>query len=174
VEIPVGNRFEFQSKSSYSPTRLLLADSGNELNVTGSAIFWATQRFGLTASYSRDWLWTSKFDKQAWSVLPGAVFRDNFGYPGRTYVHYRLPTGCVAASPSNLCRNQSAPQEGIEATQEFQITSLLRYGVSVETLHYFEQCNPNEPSVPRHSLFAAAVQLSLTFVWPRTKSDSEY
>jgi hypothetical protein len=174
VEVPFGNRFEFRSKSSYSPSRLLVTDNGNELNVTGSAIFWATRRFGLTASYSRGWLRTSKFDKQAWSVLPGAVFRDNFGYPGRTYVHYRLPTGCVAASPSNLCCDQYARQQGIKATQEFQITSLLRYGVSVETLHYFEQGNPNEPSVPRHSHFAAAVQFSLIFVWPRTKSDSEY
>jgi hypothetical protein len=56
VEIPFGNRFEFQSKSSYSPGRLLLTDNGNELNVTGSAIFWATMRFGLTANYSRGWL----------------------------------------------------------------------------------------------------------------------
>jgi hypothetical protein len=69
VEMPFKSRFEFQSSALYSPDRKLITDDGTALNLNGSAIAFATSRFGITGRLEHTSLWTSQFDKSGWAAI---------------------------------------------------------------------------------------------------------
>jgi hypothetical protein len=149
VEQPLGKRFELQSRVSYSPDKKVITDNGNSFLVSGTGIVWATSRVGLSGAYGYSWLWTSQFDKNGWAPSAGTVIRNSLFGPGRIYVSYIFPTGCVWATPSNPCKIQSNRLQGIDVTPEVQISSHIRVGLNVGLYHFCDQSNQNDPAVPR-------------------------
>jgi hypothetical protein len=106
-EVPVGDRFEMEASARYSPDKKVITNNGNQLLIKGSGIFWLTSRFGISGSYQHNWLWTSEFNEEGRNPLIGSVVRNHFAQPGRFYMNYVFPTGCVRATVSNPCPIQS-------------------------------------------------------------------
>ena len=65
--------------------------NGNQLTTDGSLIFWAKRKFGVTVDYTHNWLWTSQFNKQGWSVNPGIAVRNG----GPVLFELSAADGCV-------------------------------------------------------------------------------
>jgi len=173
IEVPIASRFEFDADASYSPDKKVITNNGNQLETAATGIVWLRRNLGFSSSYTRNWLWTSQFTKAGWSVLPGIVVRNDFQYFGRFSAAYLIPTGCVWATPSNPCRIQSPREQGPEISQQFQIASHLRFGVSGAIVHYCDQSNPAEPT-GRTCHFGAASYLNLTIEFPGARTDEPY
>lgn len=85
-------------------------------------------------------------------VIPfvGAVIRDGwFASPGRLYVSYLFPTGCVWAAQCTLPADgvQSNRIQGIRGDQEFRLYRLtehsaMRFGIVAEWVNFCDQSNP--------------------------------
>ena len=163
LEIPVAKRMEFQVSSAYSPDRKAITNDGNSLKLSSSAIRFANDRVGFIATIERNWLWTSQFDKSAWLPSAGVVFRSDYSGPGRLYLTYVLPTGCVWATASNPCKIQSNRLQGIEVRQDIRSRSHLRWGLRGGFYRFCDQGNPNDPPAGRKCHFAATTLVTLRF-----------
>jgi hypothetical protein len=163
VEIPLAKHFELQASSAYSPDRKVITNDGHSFKVTGSAMRFIHQRFGLVAGIERSWLWTSQFDKSAWHPSAGIVIRNDYWGPGRLYLNYVLPTGCVWATPSNPCQIQSNRMQGFEVRQDIRSSSYMRWGFKSGIYHFCDQANPNAPQAGRHCHWAATALGTVTF-----------
>jgi hypothetical protein len=174
MERLVGSLFEMQATLAYSPDRKLVTNNGNSLLASGAAIAWATPRVGLTGGYERAWLWTSQFEKKAGYPTAGFVLRNDLFGPGRLYVAYLFPTGCVWATSHNPCTIQSNRTQGVQVKQEFRVWSHLRVGWQGEVLHFCDQANPNAPQISRTCHWAATSLFLPRFEFPRVRADESY
>jgi hypothetical protein len=163
LEIPVAKRMEFQVSSDYSPDRKAITNDGNSLKLSGSAISFANYRVGFIATIERNWLWTSQFDKSAWLPSAGVVFRSDYSGPGRLYLTYVLPTGCVWATAGNPCKIQSNRLQGIEVRQDIRSSSHTRWGFKAGFYRFCDQGNPNDPQAGRKWHFATTALATLRF-----------
>jgi hypothetical protein len=163
VEIPAAKRLEFQAGAAYSPDRKNITNDGQSLKLSGSAIGFANYRMGFIATLERNWLWTSQFDKSAWLPSAGIVMRNDYFGPGRLYLAYVFPTGCVWATPSNPCKIQSNRLQGIELRQDVRSASHVRWGFKGGFYRFCDQGNPNARQAGRKCHFAATVVATLRF-----------
>jgi hypothetical protein len=165
IEIPIKNRFEIQSAALYSPDRKFITDDGNALNLSGSAIGFVTSRFGVVGKIERTSLWTSQFHEANWFPSAGVVIRNDYLGPGRVYVSYVFPTGCVWATSSNPCTLQSKRLQGVEVRQDARFGSHKRWGFDFGIYHFCDQSNQNDPQAGRHCHIggSAMITMSLEF-----------
>jgi hypothetical protein len=152
-----------QAFVSVSPDKKTVTNNGLSTTVGGTAIAWVTSRIGASAGLSRGWLWTSQFHELSWQPYFGAVVRTNYVYPGRLYLRYLVPTGCVWATPTNPCTLQSKRTQGPSIEQEFQVSRHFRWGLDVGIFHFCDQSNENDPAVPRTCHWAGTEMLHLRF-----------
>jgi hypothetical protein len=162
VEIPIRDRFEFQSTALYSPSRKLITNDGNALDVSAAAIAFATSRVGIIAKMEHTSLWTSQFEENAWVPSAGAVVRNDYFGPGRLYVTYVFPTGCVWATSSNPCNIQSKRLQGMDIRQDARLGAHKRWGVDFGMYHFCDQSNQNEPAVGRRCHFGASAMITMS------------
>jgi hypothetical protein len=174
VEQPLGKRFELQTSVYYSPDKKLITNNGNSLLVSGSGIVWATSRVGLFGNYGYTWLWTSQFDKSGSDPSAGAVIRDSLYGPGRLYVSYLFPTGCVWATPRNPCKIQSNRTQGVQLSQEMRISSHIRVGIEGGLYHFCDQSNENEPAIPRVCHWGGTELVFFQFELPGARPNRSY
>lgn len=174
VEIPLRKRVEFHASATYSPDHNVITHDGNGLSVEGTGVAWLTNRFGASATYSRTWLWTSAFNKDARNVAPGVVVRDNFAFPSRSYISYLLPTGCVWATPSNPCLMQSSRDQGLQFTRESLISKHSRFAINAQFIHFCDRSNPNAPSIPRACHYAPTIYLEMKLELPGRRIDTPF
>jgi hypothetical protein len=163
IEIPLAKRLEFQASGAYSPDRKAITNDGQSLKVGSSAIGFANYRLGFIATLERNWLWTSQFDKSGWLPSAGVVIRNDYFGPGRLYLTYVVPTGCVWATPSNPCKIQSNRLQGIELRQDIRSPSHTRWGFRAGFYRFCDQGNPNDPQAGRKCHFAATALATLRF-----------
>ena len=165
IEIPFAQRFEFQAHAQYSPDAKYITNNGNSLNLDASVIGFATRKFGLTGSVKRSWLWTSQFNERAWYPSAGIVLRNDYWGPGRLWLSYVFPTGCVWATPGHPCTLQSKRLQGVELNQEVRANSHFRWGFRGGVYHFCDQSNPNDPQAGRncHLGFAALATFRFEF-----------
>jgi hypothetical protein len=164
MEIPVGNRFELQADSTYSPDRKKITNDGYEASVGGSAIGFATERLGFIGGLERGWLWTSEFDKKNLFPTAGIVMRNNYFGKGRFYLTYTFPTGCVWATPTNPCTIQSNRLQGITVRQETRSPMHTRWGLQTGVYHFCDEANPNVPETRKcHIGVTAMATMSFEF-----------
>jgi hypothetical protein len=150
IEIPVEKRFELQAAGAYSPDKKQITNDGHLASMSGTAIGFINQRAGLTASVESSWLWTSQFDKAALFPSAGVVVRNDYFGPGRFYISYIFPTGCVAATASDPCRIQSNRLQGVTVRQDVRSFSHTRWGFESGFYHFCAEGNPNEPEISRN------------------------
>ena len=160
IEVPIKNRFEFQSAVSYSPDRKTVTHDGESLKFGGSAIGFATHRLGFIATVAHTSLWTSQFDKRSWLPAAGIVLRTQYWGPGRLYLTYLFPTGCVWATSSDPCTIQSNRLQGIQLRQEVRYGSHIRWGYGGALYHECDQSNQNEPQAGRNCHWDATVMIT--------------
>jgi hypothetical protein len=163
AEIPLGDRFEFQSGAMYSPNRKVITNDGSALNLRGAAIVFASSRFGIIGNFEHTSLWTSRFDERGWVPSGGVVIRNNYLGPGRIYLTYVLPTGCVWATSSNPCTIQSKRLQGVDVRQDARFGSHERWGFDFGIYHFCDQSNPNDAQAGRHCHVGASAMATLSF-----------
>ena len=163
AEVPVSKRFEFQSTETYSPDRKFITNDGQSLKFNGSAIGFINDRMGVSAGLEHNWLWTSQFNKRSWLPSAGIVLRNDYFGPGRLYVSYVFPTGCVWATPTNPCRIQSNRLQGIELRQEVRSGSRMRWGFKGGFYRFCDEGNPNDPQAGRNCHLALTALATLGF-----------
>lgn len=163
LEIPIAKRFEFQGNATYSPDRKAITNDGQSVKIVGSALGFATKRLGFIATSAGSWLWTSQFGERAWLPSVGAVIRNNYLGPGRLYLTYVFPTGCVWATPSNSCKMQSKRLQGIEIKEEIRSNSHGRWGFRGGLYHFCDQGNPNDPQAGRNCHLGVIALATLSF-----------
>jgi hypothetical protein len=158
LEIPIGYRFELGAFSDYSIARKVVTGDGRSAHVGGSVIAWTNNRVGLFGSVEQSWLWTSQFDKTSLFPSAGIVFRGPTLGPGRIYLSYLIPTGCVWATNSNPCKIQSNRLQGFEFSHERQFSPRLRWRLGFSVFRFCDQANPYQPQTGRvcHEAFAAS------------------
>lgn len=163
IEIPAGKRFEFQGGAAYSPDRKEITNDGQSLKLSASGIVFATERLGLVGTLERSWLWTSQFNEHSWYPGAGIVLRNDYWGPGRLYLTYLFPTGCVWAIPANPCTLQSKRLQGPELEQQVRSSSHIRWGFRGGVYHFCDQANPYEPQLGRNCHWGATAMASLNF-----------
>jgi hypothetical protein len=163
LELPLGNHFELQGSGIYSPDKKEITNDGDLASVSGSALGFVTQRFGVVGSIERGWLWTSEFDKEALFPSAGIVLRNDYFGPGRFYVTYTFPTGCVWATPTNPCTIQSNRLQGLTIRQETRSPMHTRWGFETGLYHFCNQANPNDPEPSRTCHLGVSALLTLSF-----------
>jgi hypothetical protein len=174
VEQPLSKRFELQSSLSYSPDKKIITGNGNSFLVSGTGIVWVTSRVGLSGAYDYSWLWTSQFNKNGWAPSAGTVIRNSLFGPGRIYVSYIFPTGCVWATPSNPCKIQSNRLQGPEFNEEVRVSSRLRVGFKLGAFHFCEQSNENDPAVPRQCHWGGTELAFVRLEFPSVRTNEPY
>jgi hypothetical protein len=174
VELPVAKRVEFHADFWYSPDKKVITNDGTQFLMKGTALVWLTHRIGITGSYQRDWLWTSQFNEQSSNPLPGIVVRNHYAHPGRFYLSYLLPTGCVWATPSNPCLLQSKRTQGFQLTQEYQMKSYLRFSVGGTITHFCDQSNENDPAAGRTCHLTPTVEFGVKVEFPPSRDLEKY
>jgi hypothetical protein len=161
-EIPLENHLEIQASAFYSPDRKLITDNGDSLKVSGSVVGFATERVGFIGSIEHAWLWTSQFDKANWFPAAGVVLRnDSFG-PGRLYVTYLIPTGCVWATTTNPCAIQSNRLQGVQLQEDVRAWSHGRMGLETGVYHFCDEGNPYDPQAGRKCHLGATMLLTFS------------
>jgi hypothetical protein len=148
-EIPLNRRIEIQGGASYSPDKKVITHNGHSIAARGTGIFWINSRVGALGELDYGHLWTSQFEEGGTGPAFGGVIRTTYIDPGRLYISYSIPTGCVWATRSNPCKLQSKRLQGFNITQEFQIWPRVRGGFTWGIYHFCDQSNPNEPTIPR-------------------------
>ena len=165
---PIKGRVELSAGATYSPDHKYLTNDGNQLGVGATAVLWPTHRFGLEYSYDYSWLWTSQFSKSGRNFTPAVVIHDSLdGQPGRLYVGYILPSGCVWATSSNPCTIQSGRLQGVSVGQTVQMSPRTAFSISTDVVHFCDQSNPNAPSIPRTCHIGGDMYISLWFRFSR-------
>jgi hypothetical protein len=176
-ELPVQfeKRIEIQGAASFSPDKKKITGDGHSISASGKAIFWINPRLGAfgEAGYGR--LWTSQFDEGG-GITPtfGAVIRTHYFYPGRLYISYSIPTGCVSATATNPCKLQSKRLQGFTFRQEFQFRPHIRWGIEAGAYHYCAQGNPEDPAAGRKCLWAGTELLFVRFQFPGSRPSGAY
>jgi hypothetical protein len=170
IEIPLRSRFELQASAAYSPDKKFITNDGQSLRTKGGVVVWATPLVGLTSSVEGSWLWTSQFNKSGWLPSAGVVLRNEYFGPGRLYISYLFPTGCVWATANNPCKTQSNRLQGVQIRPEFRASSHLRFGFEVGIYHFCDQSNPFAPSLGRTCHFAGTALATMRVEFhPRRK-----
>jgi len=169
-EFPMGRRVEVQGRSSFSPDRKYITNDGHSISASSREIFWVNSRIGALGGVGWGTLWTSQFVERGWQPSVGFVIRNDYEKPGRFYLEYLIPVGCVWATPSNPCLLQSKRTQGPRITQEWQLKPHLRLTLGASLYHYCAQSNENEPSIPRNCVWAVTEMLGLRFQFPGWKS----
>lgn len=169
-EIPLNRRIEIQGGASYSPDRKEITHDGNSVAAKVTGIFWVNSRVGGLAEIDYGHLWTSQFQEGGTAPILGGVIRTSYEYPGRLYISYTLPTGCVWATPRNPCKLQSKRLQGFNITQEFQLWPHVRGGVLAGIYHFCDQSDPNEPSIPRVCHWAGSDGVFIRIEFPAWKA----
>jgi hypothetical protein len=162
-EIPIGNHFEVQLGTTYSPAKKAITDDGQRLGFSGSFLAFANQRAGFIATVEHKWLWTSEFDKEVLYPSAGVVLRNGYFGTGRLYLTYTFPTGCVWATPANPCTIQSNRLQGVSLRQEARFFANTRWGVEAGLYHFCDQGNPNDPEAGRDCHLAPTALVTLAF-----------
>jgi hypothetical protein len=164
VELPIGRNIEIQASTTFSPDKKFITNDGHSVKVNGTAIGWITNRFGLAANVERSWLWTSQFEKRSLFPSAGIVLRNDFLGPGRLYISYLFPKGCVWATATNPCKLQSNRLHGVQLHAESRgAASHIRVGVGGGFYRFCDQANPHQPSTGRICHFAATAMANLRF-----------
>jgi len=174
VERPLRKHFELQGSVAYSPDKKVMTNDGNSLLGSVSGIAWLTSHVGISGGIEGSRLWTSQFDKGAWSPNLGAVIHVPIFDPGRLTALYVFPTGCVWATPTNPCKIQSNRLQGIQLKQEFRTWSHLRVGLEFDIYHFCDQSNENEPSIPRTCHMAGTSLGFMRFEFPGARKGDSY
>jgi len=165
IEKPIGTHLELQGSILYDLSRKVITNNGNSLIVKESAIGWVTSHVGVMGTYERSWLWTSQFDKGPWYPIGGVAIRfsdSNLG-PGRVYINYVFPTGCVWATPSNPCTIQSNRMQGIQGGGEIRMWHHNKWLIMGSLLHFCDQSNQNDPAAGRSCHFAVISNVMFRF-----------
>ena len=176
-ELPVqfDKPIEIQGAASFSPDRKKITGDGHSITATAKAIYWINPRIGAfgEAGYGR--LWTSQFDEGG-GVQPtfGGVIRTHYFYPGRLYISYSIPTGCVWATATNPCQLQSKRLQGFTFRQEFQFRPHIRWGIEAGAYHFCAQGNPEDPAAGRECLWAGTELLFVRFQLPGQRRSGAY
>ena len=173
-EYPLLGMFEMQGAASFSPDRKKITHDGHSVSVDGKAIMWPYGRLGVFADVGWNRLWTSQFTEGGTGPSFGSVIRTSYEYPGRLYISYLLPTGCVWATSSNPCKLQSKRLQGFSFTQEFQFRPHIRWGVDAGVYHFCDQSNPDDPAVARKCHWAGTEMLFVRFQFPGWRRDGAY
>jgi hypothetical protein len=163
IEIPLESHFEIQASATYSPDRKAITDNGESLELGGSIIGFASERLGLIATLDHTALWTSEFDKKNWFPSAGLVLRNDYFGPGRLYVTYLIPTGCVWATAANPCPIQSNRLQGIQLHEDVRTWSHGRLGLESGIYHFCDEGNPNEPEAGRKCHVGATMLATFSF-----------
>jgi hypothetical protein len=173
MEVPLGNSWEVQILSLYSPDRKLITHDGQSLKLEGSAIRFLNGHIGVIGGLERDWLWTSQFGKKLLEPSAGTVLRNEA--IGRLYLTYLFPTGCVWATSGNPCTIQSNRLQGGEFRQEARLRSHLRLGFRGGVYHFCDQGDPKEPQAGRtcHLGFTAYLDFGIEFHLRQTSRSKE-
>jgi hypothetical protein len=188
VEQPIATRWEIQAQIEGGWSKKYITNNGVSLTSRLQGLFWINDRVGLSGAFATSNLWTSQFVKvlnvkellegiQQQELYPtaGIVMRDSFeGAAGRFYADWKFPTGCQWATPANPCKIQSSRLQGIEITQEFRMTTWMRFGGSFFVYHGLEQSNQNEPQIPRTGFWAPAISATIRFQFPGHPWDEKY
>lgn len=167
LERSITPRVELQVSAAYSPDHTFTTNDGNSLLASGQGLFWFNHRFAAVGGMHFARLWTSQFDKSAFFPLAGIAIRDRWmgELPGRMYIYYEFPTGCVLATATNPCNIQSNRLQGANFDQEFRVRPHLRVGFLFGFYHSCDQGNPFAPNVPRscHYTVTSALQFRFEF-----------
>lgn len=127
--------------------------------------------FGKAQVRSCSPAYTTPLHKGGWIPFAGAVVRDGwFQAPGRLYVSYIFPTGCVWAEQCQLPTDgiQSNQIHGVHALQEFRLYSHVRVGIDAEVLRFYDQSNPQmRTKRTGHTTGTMAMTLRLEFGNPK-------
>jgi hypothetical protein len=171
-EKPVGKHIELQGLTSFSPDKKYITNDGLSLVMKSTGLYWITHSFAVTGSIRRSNLWTSQFNKSSWGPAPGIAAREySFGYPGRLYVDYLLPTGCQWGIN---CRIQSNRTQGPEVYWEKRIASHFRLGFAFGFYHILNQSNELLPNIPRTGQWTGDTHVVMRFEFPRGSLDNLY
>jgi hypothetical protein len=170
VEIPIGNRFEAQFNSTWSPTAKQGTSSGYGFQVQTTEIGWVTQRFGLTGNVRHNWLRTDAYHKQSWEYSAGVVFRA--GDEHRIYLDYLLPYGDRGFNPKTGIEDSHT--QGPEIQWEVRMANHWRWIVRGGVYHVLTQGNqlcdgtlgPVVASCKRGGAISAAATVGFRYEWP--------
>ena len=173
-EYPLWRKFEIQGAASYSADNKEVTKNGSTFTASGTGIFWLYSRWGVLAEADYSHLWTSQFSEASTAPSIGVVLRTRYEYPGRLYLRYLLPTGCVWATPSNPCRLQSKRLQGPSIRQEFQLVPHVRWGAETGLYHFCDQSNEDEPTIPRTCHWGTAGLLFVRFQFQSGPRDELY
>lgn len=183
-----GRRFEYQPTITFSLDRKTGSMSSFSLNVRNEGIVWLNHRLGAEGGIEYAGYWQGSppatasnpvpvgfygLHKLEWVPSTGLVVRNALrGRPGRLYVDYLFQTGCQRATPSNPCQVQSPRTQGVQAAQEFRVWSFVRIGGEIAVVHYYDQSNQNDPTVPRVGHTTAYGTLHFKVEWPYASTRS--
>lgn len=179
LEIPLTSRLELTPGFSMSPDRKAFSPTGHDIRITDSANFFLTRRFGVYGGIDLSEYWAQQpvngyyipLHKAGAVPYLGGVLRDSWdtSAPGRLYIRYLFPTGCVWASKCQLPTDgiQSNRTHGVDARQEFrlfQITpnSAMRFGIEGSWLNFCDQSNP-QVITKRICHNTGTIMMSMTF-----------
>jgi len=165
-EIPISHRFELQTFSDYSIARKVITGDGRSAHIGGSVIVWISGRVGIFGSAEQSWLWTSQFDKTSLFPSAGIVLRGPSLGPGRIYLNYLIPTGCVWATSSNPCKIQSNRLQGFQFAKEGPLTPRFRWRLGFSVLRFCDQANPYQPQTGRTCHIALTENAGIRFELP--------
>jgi hypothetical protein len=168
VEKPIGSRMEIQFYGDFSPTHKFLTNDGFSLIFGTQGIVWLDKKWGVVGGMRFSRLFTSQFNKSGNFPLLGIALRDTWmkELPGRLFLTYEFPTGCVWATASNPCDIQSNRLQGVNFNQEFQMSRHLRFGLLMGFYRFCDQSNQHEPTIPRTCHFTGTSSVMLRFEFP--------
>ena len=169
IEVPFAHRFEAQASGEYSIARKFITGDGHSSKVNGSLIVWAKRRIGLIATAEHSWLSTSQFKKDNFFPSAGIVLRGQSLGPGRIYLTYLIPTGCVWATSTNPCAIQSNRLQGLSYREEDRVWSRIRLGFGFSIFHFCDQGNPYARQVGRSCHMAMTMSGDFRFALPLLK-----
>ena len=169
IELPITQRLEVQGSGGYSIARKFITGNGHISSLNVSLIVWGRKRLGFIAAAGRNSLSTSQFNKTNVFPSAGVVFRGASLGPGRIYLTYVFPTGCVWATSTNPCAIQSNRLQGFRFYEEDRIWSRLRLGFGLSVLRFCDQGNPNAPQAGRSCHMAATASADFHFALPLLK-----
>jgi hypothetical protein len=138
TEQSITRKLEIDAEPIYSPDQKYGFNSGHQITAEVEAIYWVTDRIGISGGYEHDWLTTPQYKKSVGIPSSGIVFRGNGGFPWRFYISWLVPSG------------RYDPKTGIEPNRltgpdfyyETQLYEHLRFGARIGIYHGYEQGNP--------------------------------
>jgi hypothetical protein len=166
ASVRLGMPMEKQEAASFSPDKKKITDDGHSISANGKAIFWFKPRIALLGEAEYGRLWTSQFDEGGIAPAFGAVIGTQYVYPGRLYISYLIPIGCVWATPTNPCNLQSKRLQGFTFREGFQVRPHIGWGIEAGVYHCCAQGNPEDPAAGRDCPWAGTELLFVHFQFP--------